>query len=90
MTRATYYLCRYVRTDEVKPEGKGFVVGAASNGMAVLAPLRLAPSYVYRLRRDSQALLLTAYEAAALATALDQEGNPHLLTEADAQDGRAL
>lgn len=88
MTRATYYLCRYVRTDEVATHGAGYCVD--STGARIADSLPRAPSYVYRLRRDSQALLLTAYEAAALATALDQEGNPHLLTEADAQDGRAL
>jgi hypothetical protein len=98
--RAPYFLCRYVRTEEIKPEGQAFLVVDMPGALrpAFLAAHRLspggkplAPVYVYRLKRVSDALYLTPQEAAAIVEAYqDAETCPLLLSEADAIEGKAL
>lgn len=87
MKRELYYLCRYVRTEELKRPGVGYTFNA---GRIPDTVHRLEPSYIYRLKRDSVGLYLTDYEVMALRAALEVEGCPHLLSEADAIDGRAI
>lgn len=46
--------------------------------------------YVYELRREAGPLLLMDQEAAWLREAMQEEGNPHLLREAEAIEGKEL
>lgn len=97
MERKKYYLCRYVRTDEIDQParaagfidyGNGFEFIDYGNGFEHTLPR--AASYVYRLKRTSGELFLTAQEAIELDIALSEEGCPHLLPEDKATEGKRL
>lgn len=87
MTRKTYYLCRYVRTNKVRKEGHGYLLNKKTG---CLASLPRATSYVYQLKRVAGPLLLTEQEAGWIMLENDVEGCAHLLTEALAIEGKEL
>lgn len=85
--RFAYFFCRYMRTDEIKHEGHGYLVNKSTGA---LSSLPRAPVYVYRLKRVSPALMLTRAEAMLIQEAMTEEGQPILLSMAAATEGKEL